>query len=92
MTDTITINKRDTIALSATIPRDLTDASVTFLFTDVETRFTAVIKDAPEGKIAVPLSQVDPAVGHHEIKWEIEYSDGTIEVLPPDGDLLEVKG
>jgi len=83
-------NEEDTIALGATIPRDLTEASVTFYFGENEEEYSAVIKNASSGEVAVPLSQVDPENGHHEIKWKIEYNDGTVEVLPPSGDILKI--
>ena len=90
MSNTRKFNKEDTIALGATLPRDLTGASVAFYFTEEENEFSATIKNAEEGKVAVLLSQVNPEVGYYEIKWKITYGDGTIEVLPPDGDTLVV--
>jgi len=83
-------NEEDTIALGAKIPRDLTDASVTFYFGKNEEEYSAIIKDSSSGEVAVPLSQVNPENGYHKIKWKIEYSDGTVEVLPPDGDILKI--
>ena len=87
----LTIHPDDTIAIEANLPRDLTGASVSFLFGDEETEYTAEIKDETRGDVASPLSQIDPNVGIYEIKWKITYSDGTVEVLPPTGDTLKVK-
>jgi len=91
MSKQVTIHDKDTIALQATLPRDLTGASVTFLFTEEENEFSAVIKDEENGDVAVPLSSVEPDEGRYEIKWQITYPDNTIEVLPPDGDRLSVR-
>jgi len=87
----LTINDKDTVALQAELPRDLTDANVTFLFGQEEIAYQAIISDSSNGTVKVPLSQVDPDIGHHEIKWQITYNDGTVEVLPPHGDVLQVK-
>ena len=86
----LTVNEKDTVALEAQLPRDLTNATVTFLFGQDETEFQSTVSDPSSGTVAVPLSQVEPSRGSHEIKWQIEYADGTIEVLPPTGDSIYV--
>jgi len=88
MTDAGVFHVDDTIALEAELPRDLTDSSVTLLFGEEETGVSAVIEKAGSGVVAVPLSQISPKPGVYEIKWRIENPDGTVEVLPPDGDVV----
>lgn len=86
----LTIHEDDTIALTATLPRDLTGASVELLVGDDERSVTAVVDSAADGDVSVPLSTADFDVGSTEIKWRITYGDGTVEVLPPDGDVVYV--
>jgi len=90
-TKEITVHKDDTIALEATLPRELSNVSnVSFLFTKDEEEYSAVIKDVSSGDVAVPLSSFDPDIGLWDIKWKLTYNDNTVEVLPPDGDKLKV--
>ena len=89
MSDAV-VHPDDTISLAATLPRDLTDCTVEFLFTDEEIPFSAVVQTPEDGDVAVPLSIVEPDEGTYEIKWKITYNDETVEVLPPHGDTLDV--
>lgn len=87
------IHKEDTIAQEAIFPREFESGdSVTLrVEDDSPTKYSAVIKNKSEGRVAAPLSQVNwdnhiTGEGTVYIDWKIEYSDGTIEILPPDGD------
>jgi hypothetical protein len=90
---TIETHLDSTVALRATLPRNVSDGSVSLLFGDAEDAYTAVIKDvrADETDVAAPLSALPlKANSNVEIKWKITYKDGTVEVLPPRGDVLKV--
>lgn len=80
----IPIKQNDTIALNATLPRDLTDADTVVLHVKLDTIQTipANIEDATEGEVAVPLSNISFNPGTYPIEWEITYNDGTEESLP----------
>jgi len=92
-----TIHKDDTIAQQAELPRDLSGASVTFRVGDTNPdSYPAVIQDAATGLVAVPLSQIDwdaeldDAEGAVYVDFEITFDDGTVEIIPPDGDTFYV--
>jgi hypothetical protein len=91
MTD-ITIHEDDTIALTASLPRDLTGASVDLLVGGDERPVSAAVDSAADGDVSVPLSTADFDVGANEIKFRITFGDGTVEVLPPEGDHVYVYG
>lgn len=87
----VTIHKNDTVALEATLPRDLSGATVELLVgNDETTTATAVIDNASEGVVSVPLSAVAFETGRTEIKFRVTFADGTIEHLPPSGDEIYV--
>jgi len=87
----VTIHKNDTVALEATLPRDLSGATVELLVgSDEATTATAVIDNASEGVVSVPLSAVDFETGRTEIKFRVTFADGTVEHLPPSGDSIYV--
>jgi hypothetical protein len=90
---TTEIHVDSTVALRATLPRNISSGSVSLLFGDTEDPYTAVIKDvrAEETDVASPLSALPLETNSNvEIKWKITYGDGTVEVLPPRGDILKV--
>jgi len=92
-----TIHKEDTIAQQAELPRDLSGASVTFRVGDTNPdRYSAVIQDAASGVVAVPLSQIDwdaeldGGEGPVTVDFKVTFDDGTVEIVPPDGDTFYV--
>jgi hypothetical protein len=89
MTDPV-IHEDDTIALEATLPRDLSGATVEFLIGDEERPVSALIDNAAAGKVAVPLATADFDPGVTEVKFRITFDDNTIEVIPPEGDSIFV--
>jgi hypothetical protein len=89
MTDPV-IHEDDTIALEATLPRDLSGATVEFLIGEQERPVSAVIDDVTAGKVSVPLATADFDPGVTEVKFRITFDDGTVEVIPPEGDSIFV--
>jgi len=92
-----TIHKEDTIAQQAELPRDLTGATVTFRVGDENPdEYQTAIENASEGLVAIPLSQVDwdnkldGAEGSVFVEFKVEFADGTVEIIPPDGDTFVV--
>jgi len=80
----------DTIDVTASLPRDLTGAGVELLYSESEDPITATIDDAANGDVSVSLADIPNQEGLFEIKWEITYSDGDVEVIPAEGDYLEI--
>jgi hypothetical protein len=85
----------DTYRLAATLPPDLSQAtSVTVRLTrngTVETA-SADIEDAAAGTVSVALDAVGLAVGYWTLQYEIEFADGSVEVIEAAGDTLRVYG
>ena len=84
------LNINDTIPIEATLPRDLTNTSVTLLLGADNTEYNAEIVDGENGDVKIRLDDIDLIPGIHEIKWRIEYSNDTVEIIPPDGDRLYI--
>lgn len=90
MTD-ITVHSDDTTAFDATLPRDLTDASVEFLIGSEESHtVAATVRDGSNGKVAIPFSKLSLSPGVREVKFKITYGDGTVEKLPAEGDVMRI--
>jgi hypothetical protein len=89
MTDPV-LHEDDSIALEATLPRDLSGATVEFLVGTEERPVSTVIDNPTAGEVAVPLATADFDPGVTEVKFRITFGDGTVEVLPPEGDSVFV--
>jgi len=92
-----TIHKDDTIAQQAELPRDLSSASVSFRVGDENPdEYQAIIQTASQGLVAVPLSQVNwdnklsDTEGSVNVDFKITFDDGTVEIIPPEGDTFYI--
>lgn len=81
----------DSVPLQATLPVDLTNASVQFKLSD-EKGGTAIIdsgatiKDASNGVVAYQWQSGETdRTGAYYIEWEVTYGDGGVETFPRDG-------
>jgi len=84
------VNINETIPIEARLPRDLTNTSVTLLVGTNSIEYSADVYDAENGDVRVHLDDVDLTPGIHEIKWRVEYFNGDIEIIPPDGDTVHI--
>jgi hypothetical protein len=84
------ININDTIPLEATLPRDLTNTSVTLLLGKDNAEYDVEIVDEENGDVKIQLDDIDLDVGVHEIQWEIKYANDMVEIVPPNTDKLYI--
>jgi hypothetical protein len=84
------VNINDTIPLEATLPRDLTNTSVTLLLGKDNAEYDVEIVDEENGDVKIQLDDIDLDVGVHEIQWEIKYANDMVEIVPPNTDKLYI--
>lgn len=85
------IHADDTVSLSATLPRDLSNDTVELIVgAEPQTTITATVTDASAGVVKVPLETASIPTGTYEITFRVTDSNGLVEHLPPESDLLRV--